>query len=85
MKHVISYVIFFRRKILEEARTIKRSRGRIMSIFISYSHKDQLIVAHLAEVIRTTFGQENVIFDQWSIQPGDSIIGSLDQCKGGLI
>lgn len=50
-----------------------------MSIFISYSHKDQPIVAHMAEIIRTSFGQENVFFDQWSMQPGDSIIGAMNQ------
>lgn len=50
-----------------------------MTIFISYSQKDQPIVAHMAEVIRKSFGQENVFFDQWSIQPGDSIIQAMNQ------
>ena len=50
-----------------------------MSIFISYTHRDKSLVTPIAEVIRQTFGQESVFFDQWSIQPGDSIIEEMNQ------
>lgn len=50
-----------------------------MSIFISYTQRDKSLVTPIAEVIRQTFGQESVFFDQWSIQPGDSIIEEMNQ------
>lgn len=51
-------------------------------IFLSYSHKDQAIVAPIAETFRKVFGEKGVFFDQWSIQPGDSII---DKMMDGLV
>jgi hypothetical protein len=48
-------------------------------IFLSYSHSDRQIVAPIAEAFRKVFGQNNVFFDQWAIQPGDSIIGKMDE------
>ena len=48
-------------------------------IFLSYSHSDGGIVAPIAEAFRKVFGQTNIFFDQWAIQPGDSIIGKMDE------
>lgn len=48
-------------------------------IFLSYSHSDEGIVAPIAEAFRKVFGQANVFFDRWAIQPGDSIIGKMDE------
>ena len=50
-----------------------------MSTFISYSHKDKPLVAPMVEVIRQRFGQDKVFFDQWSIQPGESIIAGINK------
>jgi hypothetical protein len=48
-------------------------------IFLSYSHANKEVIAPIAEALRRVFGQENVFFDQWAIQPGDSIIGKIDE------
>lgn len=50
-------------------------------IFLSYSHKDKAIIAPMAEVLRKVFGEDALFFDQWSIQPGDSLI---DRMEAGL-
>ncbi len=54
-------------------------------IFISYSHKDESIILPIAESFRKVFGDKKIFFDQWSIQPGDSIIekmnNGLSTCK----
>ena len=47
-------------------------------IFISYSHKDKSIISPIAESFRKAFGDEKIFFDQWSIQPGDSIIEKMN-------
>ena len=51
-------------------------------IFLSYSHKDKAIVMPMAEAFRKAFGENKVFFDQWSIQPGDSLI---DKMSEGLV
>jgi len=48
-------------------------------IFLSYSHKDKAIVSHMAEAFRKTFGEDKVFFDQWSIQPGDSLVDRMGE------
>lgn len=48
-------------------------------IFLSYSHKDKAIVGPMAESFRKTFGEDRVFFDQWSIQPGDSLVDKMDE------
>lgn len=47
-------------------------------IFISYNQGDKQIVGVLAEGLRAEFGEKNVFFDAWSIQPGDGIIERID-------
>lgn len=48
-------------------------------IFISHNHKDKDVVQPVANILATTFGTENVFYDSWSIQPGDSIIDKMNQ------
>lgn len=54
-------------------------------IFLSHNYKDKNIVRQIAEILSNTFGEDNVFYDEWSIQPGDSIIGKmsegLEKCK----
>lgn len=48
-------------------------------IFISYTHKDKQIVDTIAQRLSSVFGQENIFYDSWSIQPGDGIIDKMDE------
>lgn len=48
-------------------------------IFISYTHKDKQIVDVIAQRLANVFGQANVFYDSWSIQPGDGIIDKMEQ------
>ena len=54
-------------------------------IFLSHNSKDKPIVEPLALRLRETFGQENVFYDSWAIQPGDGIIAKmntgLEKCR----
>lgn len=54
-------------------------------IFISYRHDDQQAVREFAIKLSEAYGQENVFYDEWSIQPGDGIIDAmsagLDRCR----
>jgi TIR domain len=54
-------------------------------IFVSHNHKDKVIVEQFAVRLRDTFGQNNVFYDSWSIQPGDGVIDkmsdALAKCK----
>lgn len=43
-------------------------------IFLSHNCNDKIIVRQIAEILSNAFGTENVFYDEWSIQPGDSII-----------
>lgn len=57
-----------------------------MMIFISYNHRDSNIVEPIAVELKDIFGQDAVFYDKWSIRPGDSIVGSMDEAleKCGL-
>jgi hypothetical protein len=46
-------------------------------IFVSHNHEDKAIVEQFAVRLRDTFGQEDVFYDSWSIQPGDGIIDKM--------
>lgn len=48
-------------------------------IFISHTHADKLMVEPIAQRLASVFGQENVFYDRWSIQPGDGIIDKMEK------
>lgn len=48
-------------------------------IFISHTSKDKAIVEPIALRLAQVFGQENVFYDSWSIQPGDGIIDKMNE------
>lgn len=48
-------------------------------IFISHNSKDKPIVEQLAVRLSDVYGQENVFYDSWSIQPGEGIIDKMNQ------
>lgn len=52
-----------------------------MKIFLSHTYLDKPVVEPIAIRMAQIFGQENVFYDAWSIQPGDGII---DQMNKGL-
>ena len=47
-------------------------------IFISYNHNDKVLIDTVARRLELEFGRNNIFYDAWSLQPGDSIIGSMD-------
>ena len=47
-------------------------------IFISYNHHDKVIIDTIARRLELEFGRNNIFYDAWSMQPGDSIIGKMD-------
>lgn len=48
-------------------------------IFVSHNHKDKVIVEQIALRLREAFGQEQVFYDSWSIQPGDGIVDRMNE------
>lgn len=50
-------------------------------IFLSHNHNDKPLVEAVALKLAGIFGQEQVFYDSWSIQPGEGII---DQMNKGL-
>ena len=48
-------------------------------IFISYNHNDSGIVDMISRRLELEFGRNNIFYDAWSIQPGDSIIGKMNE------
>lgn len=48
-------------------------------IFLSHNYKDKDVVEPIATKLREIYGQENVFYDSWSIKPGESIIGKMDE------
>lgn len=51
-------------------------------IFLSHNYKDKPVVEQIAVRLRQLFGQEQVFYDAWSIQPGDGIIDKMNQGLG---
>lgn len=51
-------------------------------IFISHNHADKPLVEHIAVKLAAAFGQDNVFYDSWSIQPGDGIIDRMSEALG---
>lgn len=48
-------------------------------IFVSHNHKDKVVVEQVAIRLRDIFGEENVFYDSWSMQPGDGIIDKMNE------
>ncbi|MFK4766327.1 toll/interleukin-1 receptor domain-containing protein [Desulfobaculum sp. SPO524] len=51
-------------------------------IFLSHNHNDKVIVEQIAIRLRDTFGQENIFYDSWSVQPGDGIVDKMNEGLG---
>lgn len=49
------------------------------TIFLSHNYQDKPVVEPVAIELRKIYGQESVFYDDWSIQPGDSIIGKMNE------
>lgn len=50
-------------------------------IFLSHNWKDKVVVEQFAVALANAFGQDQVFYDSWSIQPGEGII---DKMNAGL-
>lgn len=54
-------------------------------IFISHTKKDKELVEPIARVLANIYGNDNVFYDSWSIQPGEDIIekmnNGLEKCN----
>jgi hypothetical protein len=48
-------------------------------IFLSHNHNDEPVVEPVAVRLRGIFGQDNIFYDAWSIQPGDGIIQKMNE------
>lgn len=48
-------------------------------IFLSHNYKDKAVVEQVALKLRTIYGQQNVFYDSWSIQPGEGIIDKMEE------
>lgn len=48
-------------------------------IFISHNYQDKGIVEPIAIKLTDAFGEANVFYDSWSMQPGDSIIEKMNK------
>ena len=47
-------------------------------IFLSYNEKDRVLVKEIAETLENVYGMNKVFYDQWSMQPGDRLIGRMN-------
>ena len=48
-------------------------------IFLSHNFKDKAVVEQVALKLRSIYGQPNVFYDSWSIQPGEGIIDKMEE------
>lgn len=48
-------------------------------IFISHNHADKPVVEPVALRLREIFGEDQVFYDSWSIQPGEGIIDKMNE------
>lgn len=48
-------------------------------IFLSHNFNDKAVVEQVALKLRAIYGQNNVFYDSWSIQPGDGIIDKMEE------
>ena len=47
--------------------------------FLSHNFKDKDIVEHIALKLKSIYGQNNIFYDSWSIQPGEGIIDKMNE------
>lgn len=52
------------------------------TIFLSHTHADKAVVEPYALRLAAAFGQEQVFYDSWAIQPGDGIIAKMNDGLG---
>ncbi|MDW9699128.1 TIR domain-containing protein [Sinorhizobium meliloti] len=50
-----------------------------MKIFLSHTYTDKPVIEPIALRLREIFGQDDVFYDAWSIQPGDGIIDKMNE------
>lgn len=48
-------------------------------LFLSHTHDDKPVVEPVALRLREIFGQDQVFYDSWSIQPGDGIVDKMNE------
>ena len=48
-------------------------------IFLSHNYKDKAVVEPIAIGLKNAFSQDNIFYDNWSIQPGDGIIDKMNE------
>ena len=48
-------------------------------IFLSHNYNDKPVVEQVAIRLKSVYGQDNVFYDSWSIQPGDGIIDKMEE------
>ena len=48
-------------------------------IFLSHNYKDKPVVEQIALKLSAIYGQNNVFYDSWSIQPGQGIIDKMNE------
>ena len=48
-------------------------------IFLSHNYKDKPVIEQVALKLSDIYGQQNVFYDSWSIQPGDGIIDKMEE------
>lgn len=48
-------------------------------IFLSHNWNDKPIIEQFDQAFIKVFGRENVFYDSWNIQPGDGIIGKMEE------
>lgn len=53
-------------------------------IFISYNHNDKQLIDNIARRLELEFGRKNIFYDAWSMHPGDSIIGKMNEGLEGF-
>lgn len=49
-----------------------------MKLFISYSHKDANFVNSIVSELSKKIDKNSILFDEWNIKPGDSIVGFMN-------
>src|SRR4051794_22504450 len=56
--------------------------GERVVIFISHTHADKPVVEPFALKLAEVFGEDQIFYDSWSIQPGEGIIDKMNEGLG---